>query len=69
MTNGSTRKNVLFLQHATNEGSATLRPIIDGDDLLAEHGNNRGRDPDQLVPPLSKVLLPSRAGHRTVIAA
>lgn len=69
MTPGNSRKNVLLLQHTIDDGSAMLRPIVDGVDLLAEYRHDRGLDPDSLLPPLSKKLLPTRVGHRTVIGS
>lgn len=69
MTQGYSRKNVLFLQHSIDGGSVMLRPIIDGIDLLAEYRYDLGVDPDCLLPPLSKKLLPTRVGHRTVIGS
>ncbi len=51
------------------DGGGTLRPIINGQDLLAVHRNNRGRDPDDLLPPLSDLLLPTRCGRHAVIGS
>jgi hypothetical protein len=69
MTQGNSRKNVLFLQHTIDGGSAMLRPIVDDVDLLAGSRHDRGLDPDSLLPPLSKNLMPTRVGHRTVIGS
>lgn len=70
MTLGNSRKNTLSFQHAVaGDGGATLRPIIDGVDLLEGHRNSRGVDPDRLLPPVSSSLMPSRLAHRVVIGS
>lgn len=51
------------------DGGGTLRPLIGGQDVLAGHSNSRGRDPDDLLPPLSDLLLPTRGGRHVVIGS
>lgn len=51
------------------DGGGTLRPTVSGQDLLAGHSNSRGRDPDDLLPPLSDMLLPTRSGRHVVIGS
>ncbi len=59
--------NELRLRYAIESGSATLRPVVDGVELLDGYDNNQGLDPDRLLPPLSSVLLPTRSGRRVLI--
>lgn len=59
--------NQLHLRYDTTEDQLTLRPFIDGQDLLSGYQNDRGRDPNILLPPLSTRLLPTRAGHTAIV--
>jgi hypothetical protein len=59
--------NVLQLRYDVTEQMATLRPYIDGQDLLASYKNDQGLDPDRLLPPLSSVLFPTKLGRSTLI--
>jgi hypothetical protein len=49
--------------------SPQLRPQVNGHDLLSDYRNDRGLDPERLLPPLSAVLLPTRAGQIALIGA
>lgn len=70
MSIGNSRPNVLTFQHVPlDDGSASLRPVIDGSDLLARHRNGRGVDPDRLLPPLASSLSPTRRAHRAVVGS
>jgi hypothetical protein len=70
MALGNSRKSTLSFQHVVaGDGAATLRPIVDGVDLLSDYRNSRGLDPDPLLPPLSASLMPSRLGHRLVVGS
>ena len=69
MTLGPTSHNVLAFRHVAVHGGATLRPVVDGVDLLAGYRNDRGVDPDRLLPPLSSALLPTGCGRRVVIGS
>jgi hypothetical protein len=53
----------LQLRFETDDRNITLRPYVNGHDLLAGYENNQGRDPDELLPPLSSRLCPSVKGH------
>jgi hypothetical protein len=44
-----------------------LRPSVDGHDLLADYRNDRGVDPDRVLPPLSAALLPTQAGASVLV--
>ena len=44
--------NRLVLNTRVEEGRGTLRPTIDGLDLLAAYKNNEGLNSDVLLPPL-----------------
>lgn len=59
--------NELDLTLSVTSGLPTLRPVIDGRDLLGQHKNDHGLDPDRLLPPLSTILLPTRAPRRVMI--
>ena len=59
--------NRLQLRYDTTGDALTLRPFVDGQDLLSAYTNDQGRDPDVLLPPLSARLLPSRAGHTVIV--
>jgi len=59
--------NRLQLRYETTEDQITLRPFIDGQDLLAGFNNDHGRDPDDLLPPLSTQLFPTRDGRTAII--
>ncbi|MFN8073886.1 MAG: hypothetical protein U0Q15_00530 [Kineosporiaceae bacterium] len=43
-------------------GMPSIRPFVDDLDLLLGYQNPKGLDPDDLLPPLSTRLLPTRAG-------
>jgi hypothetical protein len=59
--------NDLQLRFETRDQGVTLRPYVDGNDLLAEYQNSQGRDPDDLLPPLSSRLFPSGEGHLVIM--
>ena len=59
--------STLQFRYAVVDGAATVRPIVNDEDLLASHGHWRGPDPDRLLPPLSSGLLPTRAGRMTTL--
>jgi hypothetical protein len=61
--------NRLVLNTRVEEGRGTLRPTVDGLDLLAGYRNNEGLNPDELLPPLSRVLLPTRTPRNIVVGA
>lgn len=61
--------NTLRLKQRLDNGAPTIRPIVDDDDLLDNYENNRGLDPDRLLPPLASWLLPTTTGHRVVIGS
>lgn len=48
-------------------GLPSLRPFVDDADLLLGYRNPKGLDPDALLPPLSTLLLPTRAGTEVVL--
>lgn len=48
-------------------GFPSLRPFVDGEDLLLGYANPKGLDPDRLLPPLSTRLIPTRAGAPVVL--
>jgi hypothetical protein len=53
----------------TGPGAGQVRPVIDGQDLLDGHSNDRGLHPDRLLPPLSSQLLPTRHPRRVLIGS
>lgn len=57
----------LQLRFETRDQNITLRPYVDGHDLLADYENERGRDPDDLLPPLSSRLFPSSERHLVIM--
>lgn len=59
--------NKLELRYDITDERITLRPCVDGVDMLASYENNQGRDPDDLLPPLSSQLLPVSIGHSTLL--
>jgi hypothetical protein len=59
--------NRFQLRYETTEDQITLRPFIDGQDLLAGFNNDHGRDPDDLLPPLSTQLFPTREGRTAIV--
>lgn len=59
--------NKLQLSYHVSENAVTLRPFIDDDDLLSGYRNSQGRDPDDLLPPLSTRLFPARGAHRVIV--
>lgn len=59
--------NILQFRCDTTDDQLTLRPFIDGIDLLAGHRNSQGRDPDVLLPPLSTALLPTGASRGLIL--
>jgi hypothetical protein len=59
--------NRLRLRYDIDDDQPTLRPVIDGNDLLAGCRNSRGLDPDRLLPPVSALLLATRGGHTALI--
>ena len=61
--------NVLRLRYVVDNTSVSLRPIIDGAELLSQHRNSTGLEPDALLPPVSSVLLPTRAGRSVDLGA
>lgn len=64
---GAGDTNQFQLRYSITEHQATLRPIIDGVDLLEDYKNDQGLDPDRLLPPLSSLLFPTRAGRQVLI--
>jgi hypothetical protein len=68
---GPTARSVsgLELRLKLVDGVPSLRPVIDGEDLLSGYANSEGRDPDELLPPLSGVLLPTAIGRRALIGS
>ena len=48
-------------------GAAGLRCLVDGADVLAGFEHHQLVDPDELIPPLSDALLPTRGGRTAVI--
>lgn len=62
----STLRLVTVLDRA---GHPSLRPFVDGRDLLLGCANPKGLDPDALLPPLSTRLLPTREGATVVLGA
>lgn len=65
-TSLSTLRLVTVLDRA---GHPSLRPCVDGRDLLLGYANPKGLDPDALLPPLSTRLLPTREGATVVLGA
>ena len=61
--------NTLQLRYDVHDDRLTLRPFIDGHDLLRDHENDLGIDPDRLLPPLSSALLPTRWGHVVLVGS
>lgn len=61
--------NKLRLHYLIDDTSVSLRPIIDGVDLLSHYRNSTGLHPDALLPPVSSVLLPTRAGRSVNLGA
>ena len=61
--------NNLRLRYVVDETTVSLRPIIDGVDLLSHYRNATGLHPDALLPPVSSVLLPTRAGRSVNVGA
>lgn len=61
--------NELTFSFSIDSGNATLRPRIDGDDLLSRYRNHRGLHPDRLLPPLSTRLLPTRSPRSVLIGS
>ena len=59
--------NTLQLRYAIIDDAVTLRPLIDGVDVLDDYVNSQGRDPNHLLPPLSTRLFPARGAHRVII--
>lgn len=59
--------NKLQLRYEVHDDQLTLRPFIDGQDLLHGYRNDQGLDPHRLLPPISSVLLPVRAGNVAII--
>ena len=56
----------LSLRTVVDDVGPALRPYAGDVDVLDLHANDRGVDPDDLLPPLSGLLLPTSEG-RTVI--
>jgi hypothetical protein len=61
--------NDLRLRYVVDDASVSLRPIIDGVDLLSDSRNSTGLEPDALLPPVSSVLFPTRAGRSIDLGA
>lgn len=62
--------NAVRFRFAIDErGTASLRPVVDGLDLLAGYRNDQGLDPERLLPPLSHALYPARTGRDVVVGA
>lgn len=59
--------NTLQFRYEVHQDQLTLRPYVDGRDLLQACSNDQGVDPDDLLPPMSTVLLPIRAGAAALI--
>lgn len=59
--------NLLQLRYDVSEQSITLRPFVDGFDILDDYKHSQGRDPDDLLPPLSTHLFPTRGGHEAIL--
>jgi hypothetical protein len=59
--------NRLQLRYDIAEQTVTVRPFVDGIDILDGYRNSQGRDPDDLLPPLSTQLLPTRGGHPAIL--
>lgn len=62
-----THVNELRFRYQLDAGDATLRPIVDGLDMLQSYRNDQGLSPDRLLPPLSSLLLPTRSDRRVLI--
>ena len=62
-------QNVLHLTTAVDEQGPMLRPVIDGVDILSLQQNDRGLDPDRLLPPLSHSLLPTTDPRPVIVGA
>ena len=61
--------NSLQFRLFLDDGNASLRPMIDGDDLLAGYRNSTGRDPNRVLPPVSSVLLPTGEARAVLIGS
>src|SRR3954462_5661367 len=59
--------NRLQLRYETTEDQTTLRPFIDGEDLLGGFDNDLGRDANDLLSPLSTRLFPTREGRVAIV--
>jgi hypothetical protein len=53
----------------TGPEAGQVRPVVDGEDLLTGYRNNRGLNPDRLLPPLSTALLPTRHARSVLIGS
>ena len=56
-----------FIFETVGPNTPQLRPQVDGHDLLSDYRYRQGLDPERLLPPLSAVLLPTRAGRVVLI--